>query len=172
MGVLETIRARVAVREFLPEAVPEASLRRVLEAGRWTPSQRNRQPWHFIVVEDRERLRQIGALAPSGGYIGGAPLAIAVAAGGAKPPVFDAARAIENMELAAWEEGLGTCYVGQIDRDAVKALLGIPAEMELITVMPFGFPTPAAKGQTKNRKALAEIAHRERYGAPWSAGKG
>lgn len=167
MGVLETIRARVAVREFLPDTVPEATVWRLLEAARWTPSQRNRQPWQFIVVEGRERLRQIGALATSGAYIAAAPLAIAVAVGGAKSPIFEAARAIENMELAAWDEGLGTCYVGQMDKDAVKALLGIPAELELITVMPFGYPTVAAKAQKKKRKPLVEIAHREQYGAPW-----
>ena len=164
MEVYEAIRSRVAVKEFKPDPVPEAVIRKVLLAARWAPSQRNRQPWHFIVVQDREVLQQIGALAPSGGYITQAPAAIAVAMeAGARLTQFDAARAIENMILAAWAEGVGTSYVNQLERDKIKELLGIPAEMELITVMPYGYPTPEAAARGKRRKGLAEIAHRESF---------
>ena len=72
------------------------------------------------------------------------------------------------MILAAWAEGVGTCYVGGIDRDAVKELLGVPEEMELVTVMPFGFPTEAALAGGKRRKPLEEIAFRERFGQPYA----
>ena len=168
MTVYEAIRSRVAVKEFKPDPVPEAVIRKVLLAARWAPSQRNRQPWRFIVIQDREMLRQIGALASSGGYIAQAPLAIAVVLeAGARMGQFDAARAIENMLLAAWAEGVGTSYVGQMDRDRIKELLEIPAEMELVTVMPYGYPTPGAAAVEKKRKSLGEIAHRERFGQPY-----
>ena len=167
MDVYEAIRRRVAVRDFTSAPVPEPVIRKILRAARWAPSQRNRQPWHFIVMQSKETLERIGGLASSGEYIAGAPMAIAVVMSNARMAQFDAARAIENMILTAWAEGIGTCYVGAIDRDAVKQMLGVPKEMELTTVMPFGYPTDAAKAEGKRRKPLSEIAHRERFGTPY-----
>ena len=167
MEVYEAIRRRVAVREFKPEPVPEPIVRKILLAARWAPSQRNRQPWRLVVVQDKNTLAKIGALASTGGFIAQAPLAIAVVMDTTRMVQFDAARAIENMILTAWAEGVGTCYVGGIDRDAVKELLGVPEEMELITVMPFGFPTDDSLAGGKRRKPLEEIAFRERFGQPY-----
>ena len=167
MDVYEAIRSRVAVREFESTLVADAVVKKILLAARWAPSQRNRQPWRFVVVRERETLRRIGALASSGPFIADAPLAIAVAMEGSRLPQFDAARAIENMILTAWSLGVGTVYVQGIDRDAVKDLLGIPEELDLITVMPFGYPTEAAKSVGKRRKPLAEIASVGRFGQPY-----
>jgi len=167
MSVFECIRARIETREFKPDAVPEAVLQKILEAGRWSPSQRNRQPWHFIIVQERETLRQLAALAPSGAYLGDAPLAIVVVTEGARLPLVDGTRAISSMQLAAWEEGLGSCWIGGIEHERVKRLLGIPEACELVTVLPFGYPTEAAKRLRKRRKPLAQMAHRERFGTPY-----
>ena len=167
MEVYQAMRTRVAVREFKSDPVPEHVINKILRAARWAPSQRNRQPWHFIVIQEAETLQNIGALASSGAYIASAPMAIAVVMGSPRMAQFDAARAIENMILTAWAEGIGTCYVGGIDREAVKELLGIPAEMELITVMPYGYPTEAEKAKGKRRKTLDDIAHRERFDQPY-----
>lgn len=167
MDVYEAIRSRVAVREFKLDPVDDDAVKKILLAARWAPSQRNRQPWRFVVVRERASLRGIGELASSGAFIADAPLAIAVAMEGARLPQFDAARAIENMILTAWSLGVGTVYVQGIDRDAVKELLGIPEDFDLITVMPFGFPTDAAKSVGKRRKTLAEIASIERFGQPY-----
>src|SRR5215213_12042098 len=79
MDVFETIRTMQAGRQYQDRPVPDDVLRRVLEAGRLTASGMNAQPWHFIVVQDPETLRQLGALAKTGPYIVGAPVAIAVA---------------------------------------------------------------------------------------------
>jgi nitroreductase len=167
IGVLECVRARIETREFKPDRVPEAVLQKILEAGRWSPSQRNRQPWHFIVVQAPETLQQLGDMAPSGPYLAQAPLAIAVVTEGARLPLIDGTRAIANMQLVAWEEGVGSCWVGGLDRDGVKRLLAIPEACELITVLPFGYPTDAAKRLRKRRKAVEQIAHRERFGTPY-----
>ncbi len=170
MDVLACVRTRVETREFKPDPVPEAVIRKILEAGRWSPSQRNRQPWHFIVIQHRETLQQLGAMAASGSYLAGAPLAIAVVTEGARAPLIDGTRAISSMQLVAWEEGLGSCWIGSVDREGVKRLLGLPEACELITVLPFGYPTEAAKGLKKRRKPLEQIAHRERFGTPYRAG--
>ena len=167
MSVFECVRGRIETREFKPNVVPEAALQKILAAGRWSPSQRNRQPWHFIVVQDKEILKQLAAMAPSGPYLVEAPLAIVVVTEGARAPLIDGTRAISSMQLVAWEEGLGSCWVGGVDRDGVKRLLDIPEGCELITVLPFGYPTDAAKRLRKRRKPLEQLAHRERFGTPF-----
>jgi nitroreductase len=167
MSISECVRGRIETREFKPDPVPEAVLRKILEAGRWSPSQRNRQPWHFIVVQVQETLKQLAAMAPSGPYLADAPLAIVVVTEGARMPLVDGTRAISSMQLVAWEEGLGSCWVGGVDRDAMKRLLGIPEACELITVLPFGYPTDAAIRLRKRRKSLEQMAHRERFGEPY-----
>ncbi len=164
MDVLEAIRSRIAIRDFRPEPIPEAVIEKILEAGRQAHSQRNRQPWRFVVVQNRDTIQQLGALASSGPYIAKAPLAIAVAIEGAKNPYIDATRSVECLMLAAWSEGVGSCWVGGIDRAKVKELLGIPEDAELVTVVPFGYPTDEEKSQKKVRKRLGKIAFREKYG--------
>ena len=85
---------------------------RILHSARSAPSSRNHQPWHLIVIRDREMLRKIGGVATSGPFVAEAPMAIAIAMEKADRPDLDAGRALQQMELVAWSEGLGTCFVG------------------------------------------------------------
>ena len=173
MEVREAIRTRLTVREFTADPVPDEVVRRVLEAARLAPSSRNRQPWHFVVVKNRETLREIGSIASSGRFVANASLALAVVMDGADRPDLDAGRAVQQMELAAWSGGLGTCFVGLRDEGqnaAIKRLLGIPEQVQLVTVLPFGFRRSQALGRRgrKNRKALSEVAHSERFGQAYT----
>jgi nitroreductase len=79
MEAFEAIRTLLAVRSYKDTPVPDDVVRRIVEAGRLTGSGMNRQPWHFIVIRERETLRRLGALASSGSYVAQAPLAIVVA---------------------------------------------------------------------------------------------
>jgi len=164
IDVFDCIRSRPAVRKFRPEPIPNTVIRKILQAGQQAHSQRNRQPWRFVVIQDRAMLTQIGTLASTGPYIADAPMAIALAIEGAKNPYIDATRAAECLMLAAWGEGVGSCWVGGLDRPQIKELLGIPADSELVTVIPFGYPTDDEKNQKKVRKRLEKVAFRERYG--------
>lgn len=164
MDIFDCIRSRPAVRSFRPEPIPNAVIKKILQAGQQAHSQRNRQPWRFVVIQDREMLKQIGTLASTGSYIADAPLAIALAVEGAKNPYIDATRAAECLMLAAWSEGVGSCWVGGLDRPKIKELLGIPEEAELVTVIPFGYPTDDEKNKKKVRKRLEKLAFSERYG--------
>ena len=167
MDVYECIRRRLAVKSYAPDPVPGPVIKKILRAGRWAPSQRNRQPWHFIVIQDRPTLKQLGSLTSSGGYIADAPLAIAIVMENARMPQFDSGRLIENMLLVAWSEGVGTSFVGGFDHEKVKELLHIPDSLEFITAMPYGYPTEIAKSGGKRRKPLADITHVERFGERW-----
>src|SRR5256712_6265874 len=99
MDALAALRTLLAVRSYRTKPVPDAVVRRIVEAGRLTGSGMNRQPWHFIVVRDRDTLRRLGALASSGRYVAEAPLAIVVATDTSRLAVSDASRAIQSMLL-------------------------------------------------------------------------
>ena len=88
--------------------------------------------------------------------------------GETRRPQLDAGRALQQMELVAWSEGLGTCFVGIRGeaQDQVKSLLGIPEDMELITVLPFGYRIMREPGTGTPRKPMSEITHGEKFGQP------
>jgi nitroreductase len=167
MEAFEAIRTLLAVRRYLERPVPEAIVRKIVEAGRLTGSAMNLQPWHFIVTQDREMIRRLGALAGSGPYIADAPLAIVVAVEKTGYAVSDASRAIQSMLLAAWSDGVASNWVGFGRLAKVNALLGIPAGLDALAILPFGYPADKTDGGRKNRKPLRAIAHRERYGQPF-----
>ena len=167
MDVFEAVRTLLAVRGYQDKPVPDAVIRRIVEAGRLTGSGMNGQPWHFIVVRDRDTLRRLGALASSGRYVAQAPLAIVVATDKSRFAVSDASRAIQSMLLTAWADGVGSNWVGFGGLDSVKPLLEIPANVDVLAILPFGYPTrPVGRGK-KQRKPLREVAHLERYGRPF-----
>ena len=166
MEVYQCIRSRLTVREFKPDSVPDRVIRQMLQAARWAPSARNRQPWNFVIIQNRDTLAQIGSIASSGGFIGGSPLAVAVVMDRGGRPEFDAGRSLQQMELAAWSQGVGGCVAGVRgeENEKVKELLGIPEDKELVTVVAFGYPTDEAAARSKARKPISEFAHSERYG--------
>ena len=167
MDVYECIQTRRTVRTFKSDPVPNEIVHNILQAGRWAPSSSNTQPWHFVVVRNRETIAAIGRIATQGSFIGQAPLAIAIVMENARRPQLDAGRAIQQMELMAWSEGLGTCFVGlrAVEQQAaIKNLLSIPEAMELITVLPFGYRSAGRRATGVPRKPMAEIAHSEKFG--------
>jgi nitroreductase len=185
MDVSDAIRTLLAVRRYQDRPVPEPVIRRVLEAGRLTASGMNAQPWHFVVVQDRDTLRQLGALVPqdrdalrqldtrlaSGSWIAEAPLAIVVAVDRTPFAVSDASRAIQSMLLTAWSDGVGGNWSGfgpLQGLEGIRDLLGIPAEVDVLAVLPLGYPADAVGRGKKRRKPLDQIAHRERWGQPFA----
>jgi len=169
MEVFEAVRTILAVRSYKDTAVPADLVKRIVEAGRLTGSSQNGQPWHFIAVQDREMLVKLAAASPYGRYISQAPLAIAVAIEKASRfSVSDGSRAIQSMMLTAWSEGVGSNWVGFVGMSEAKSLLGVPAEFDLLAIVPFGYPVnPAGRGK-KKRTPLSQVASRERFGKPFS----
>jgi nitroreductase len=173
MEVYECIRTRRTIREFKSDPVPEEVVYKILQAARWAPSSSDSQPWHFIVVTNRDTLDVIGRTATSGAFVGQAPLAIAIVMDNARRPELDAGWALQQMELMAWSEGLGTCFVGIRQEDQqrqIKELLGIPETMELTTVLPFGYRVEGTPRQGTPRKPMSEITHRDKFGQKFITG--
>ncbi len=170
LDIEQAVRKRRAVRAFKPDPIPEDVLVKILEAGRLAPSSKNSQPWHFIVVRDKEKLIELSKMTYTGAFLPDAPLAIAVVLEDAKLE-SDAARAVQNMALVAWKYGIGTVWVTNYWEKG-KEVLGVPmtGKYKLVTVMPFGYPAATGKKVGKKmRKALSEVVHDEQFGVPFVA---
>jgi len=169
METYEAIRTMLAVRQYQDRPIAPDIVHRIVEAARLTGSSRNGQPWHFIVVQDRGRLQQLGSLARTGPYTAQSALAIVVAVERSSPyGLSDASRAIQSMMLTAWEQGIGSNWAGFANLDEVATYLEIPADYQVIAVIPFGYPVNRIGKGKKNRKPLNEVAHKERWGQPFA----
>ncbi len=164
--VFEAARTVLAVREYQDRPVPHDVIRRVVEAGHLAASAGNRQPWHFVVVEDRERVRELARHVRTGPYIANAPAAIIVAVENdtAKADV-DAARAIQQMILVAWAEGVGSNWTGFGGLEGVRQWAGLPDTFDVLAVMPLGYPKRKVGLGKKKRKPFDEVVSAERYGS-------
>jgi nitroreductase len=165
MDTFECIRTRRTTRTFLPTDVPEQTMRKILEAGRLAPSARNLQPWHFVVIQDRDMLKQLSALCTTGRFVEFASCAVAVVTDPANTwHEIDGARAVQNMELAGWNEGVGTCWIGGMDRERINDLLMIPKHLHLLTILPFGYAVEPKAPRRKPKKRPEEVYHWGRFG--------
>ncbi len=167
MDTFDSVRTVLATRQFRDTPIPDDVIRQIVEAAHLTASASNAQPWHFIVVQNKDTLKQLGQLAKTGPYIAQAPLAIAVATETSPLAVSDASRAIQSMVLTAWSRGVASNWVGFHGLDAIKPVLGIPDNIDLLAIVPFGYPAQAAGAGKKNRKPLGEVVHRERIDQPY-----
>ncbi len=170
METFEAVRTVLAVRSYTDQPVPAEVVQRIVESAYLTGSSSNKQPWHFIAVQDRETLGKLGeALSRNGPYIAEAPLAIVVVIDRTGPAESDGSRAVQSMLLTAWSEGLGSNWVGFTGlNDPVKPILGIPDDHDVLAVLPIGYPTtPGGKGQ-KTRKPFDEVVYSEQWGQPFT----
>jgi nitroreductase len=173
------LRSLRAVRRFADRPVPDDVLADVLEVARWTGSAKNRQPWELVVVEDRASLQALSTSGDFAGHVARAPLAIALlmaSEGGVRTTAVDEGRLAQNLMLAAWAHGVGTCIatVWSEREAAAKAVLGAPDDRTLRTILSVGYPEDeearflsAGAGRPAiplGRKPLDELVHYERYG--------
>lgn len=170
-AALETVRKVRQVRQYLPGDVSDEQLNQLLEIARWTGSSRNTQPWRFVVVRDKDMLKQLGNLRENITWVGDAALAIALVSPGDNPPheAYDEGRVTERIMIAASMLGLGagTAWFGEPEREAkAKALLNVPEGNTLRSVVAVGpFETsddPRPTGPKPGRKSLSELVHYEK----------
>ena len=164
LNVFETVKTALAVRSYQNKPVPADLVSRIVDAGRFSGSAMNKQPWHFVVVQNAATLKKLGELARTGPYTAQAPVAIIVAVEKTPFAVSDASRAVQSMVLTAWAEGVGSNWVGFQGMEEIKALLGIPAELDILAMLPFGYPAEEIGKGIKKRKPLGEVASREKFG--------
>lgn len=168
MQVYEAISTMLAVRSYQDKPIPDEIIRRIVEAGRLTGSSMNLQPWHFIIVRNKETLRKIGEMVPYGSYTAEAQAAIIVAIEPTEYAVSDGSRAVQSMLLTAWEAGIGANWAGWLGMNQLKPLLGVPDNLDLLAILPLGYPAQATGKGKKKRKSISEVAHSERFGVPFA----
>jgi nitroreductase len=163
MDAIEAILTRKVQRAFANRPVEADQLAQIVEAGRHAMSARNLQPWQFIVVRDRERLKEIGALCSTGRFVTDAPSAVVILkdVANARWADVDCAQAVQNMATAGWALGLGT---GNFDAAKLKEILAIPDGWAVFTILPFGYADEKNPPQTRPLKKRAEMVHYERFG--------
>jgi len=166
MDAIEAILKRRVWRTFAGKPVELDKLRQIVDAGRHAMSARNLQPWQFIVIRDPGTLSQLGELCSTGRFIAGASAAIAVLKdrSNTRWADVDCAQAVQNMANAGWALGLGTCWVGNFDREKIAALLNLPEDWPVFTILPFGYADPLSPPQPRPLKKRSETVHYERYG--------
>ena len=161
-------------RQYKPDPVPADVLDELLEVARWTGSSRNTQPWHFVVVDEKEQLKAISELRTAINWVAEAPLAIAIVLDGASElsEAYDEGRVTERLLIAARARGLGggvAWFGDESQRDEGKRILGIPEERIARSVVVIGYPIstkdPRPTRATPGRKPLSEITSYNRWGS-------
>lgn len=169
----EKVRTVRQARQYRPDPVPDSVVDELLELARWTGSSRNSQPWHFIVIDDKEQLRKISELRPPINWVADVPLAIGVVLDGENPTseTFDEGRVVERLLIGAHMLGLGggIAWFGDASLQAkAKEILDIPEERMARGVVTIGYPTsikdPRPGGATPGRKPLSELVSHNRMG--------
>ncbi|HUK50133.1 MAG TPA: nitroreductase family protein [Terriglobales bacterium] len=142
--------SRRSVRKYRAERVSSEIIERILEAGRHAPSASNGQPWRFIVLTDQGIKEKLSHRQWSGFVRDTAFTVVGCAYEGdayaQKWSTIDTTIALQNMVIAAWEFGIGSCWVGDFDETEVKKLLNVPEEWKIVALIAFGYPdeTPPA----------------------------
>jgi nitroreductase len=166
MEALEAIKTRRVQRAFADRPVELEKLLEIADAGRHAMSARNMQPWQFIVIRDRKKLREIANYCSSGKFLNDAPAAIAILKDiqNTRWADIDCAQAVQNMATAGWSMGLGTCWVGNFEAEKILPLLDGPSGWTLFTILPFGYRDPGNPPKNQILKPRAETVHFERFG--------
>ena len=143
MEVSQAIKMERAVREFTDELIPEAQLEAVVNAGRRAQSSKNTRPWHFIVVRDRKILAELSKLGRYSKQLAEAAAAIVIVTPDPAERwsiMLDAGQAAGYMQLAAWDQGIGSCPVTIYKPNQARELLGFPLEFHVRAVISLGYP--------------------------------
>ena len=168
MDVTEAIETQRAVRRFADRPIEAPALDAILDAGRRAPSSMNHQRWSFVLVAERDRLRELAAVGEYADHIAGAAAVVALVVPDAEDAderesiAFDLGQCAQNLMLRAWELGIGSAHASVYDEPLARRLLGYPEGFRCDYVLSFGYPerTPSQPG---DRKPLDELVHRERW---------
>lgn len=156
MDAFLAIVSKREVRQYTDEPVPDDVVRRILEAARATGSAKNRQNWRFFVIRRRDVLDRLADTCSSPANLQRCNLAIAIVMQHNLRPE-DGGRVAQNMMLAAWAMGVGSCPNTPMQRDACNAILGVPADDHVATILSLGYPAEPVPRSTDPEALLRRI---------------
>jgi len=173
MDVFEAIKGRRSVRAFKLRGVPADMVEKLIDVGRWAPSAGNIQPWEFIIVRKPEIKAKLAEAAGGQTFIAEAPVVIVVCAnenrsvqgygmrGKTLYCLQDTAAAIQNIHLAAFALGLGSCWVGAFSEEEVREALKVPDGVRPVAIVPVGYAVDVVP--QRRRRPVEQVAHYEAY---------
>lgn len=157
MDTFLAIVSKQDTRRYAEQPIPENVQNRILDAGRLAGSARNRQPWRFVVVESPERREQLAGAVYAPDNVRGAQLVVAIVSSSS----MDVGRCVQNMMLAAWNDGVASCPNGIADEGAAAGALGLGEEDKLATVLTFGYPAHGRTGESRSVDEWIDRADRQ-----------
>lgn len=173
MDTLEAIATKLETRQFDGKKVPDEIKLKVLEAARLTGSSSNTQHWRFILLDDPKSIGLLALDSTTGQWVKGANFAVIILT---DPKVnghmIDAGRALQDMQLAAWNSGVGSGIFTGFNQDKLKQDFGIPPNLVPAAALGFGYPAVKKSGKRKNRNPLNQIAYSGKYGESLKIGSG
>jgi nitroreductase len=159
MDVYLAVASKRDWRSYADRSVPEDVQRRILDGGRVSGSSQNVQPWRFVVVESDEAKQRIGGLVYAAQNLESSAFAVAIATEGGRYPV-DIGRAMQNMFLVAWNEGVVSCPNGMPDQEAAARALGLDEGWLPVNIPSFGYPKRPLEPQSKSAEEWSAEANR------------
>ena len=168
--ILDAIEKRQSIRAYKDEPIKEDELREVLEAGWMAPSGCNKQPWKFVVVQDRAMIGKLVHAIGGQEFVGKAAALVVACKDGTgyhigkryDGGVIDITIALDHMTLQAASIGIGTCWLGMYDGEEVEQLLGIPAQNPVVAILAMGYPE-GEPGRKPRRKAFDDVVCWEKF---------
>ena len=165
MNTVDCIATKLDIREFGNDNVPQNVISSILDSARYSGSGLNTQHWRFIVIKEKSNIKKLADDSTSGKWIVGANFAIILLT---DPNygfhLLDAGRVIQNMQLSAWDNGVGSGIYTGIKDDKMRDDFKIPLNLSISAVVGFGYPRKSITGKRKNRKPINELAFSEVYG--------
>ena len=153
--------SRREIREYLARPLEPEVEHRILEAGRVAGSAKNRQPWTFLVLRDDTVVEQVAESVFEPQNVRGAAFLVAIVMRGGAG--IDAGRAAQNMMLAAWAQGVGSCPNGISDRVEMAQALRIGEEDRVVAVLSFGYPAKPRDPARRSPEEWIERANRKPF---------
>ncbi len=178
MDTIKVIKERKSIRKYLDKDIKLNVISEILEAGIYAPSAGNMQNWRFLIIRDKNKIEQIADACLNQTWINQSPVVIVVCNDnkdikglykkkGERYSVQNCAIAIQNILLAAYDKGLGSCLVGAFNGDRVRRVLDIPDDIPIEGVITLGYagvkPGPR-DGRQMRRKAIEHVVFFEKYG--------
>jgi nitroreductase len=174
MDIFEAIKNRRSVRDYNPgKKVPKDAIEKIVEAARWAPSAGNQQPIEVVVVSEKEKRDKLAGASGNAPFLKDAPVALVVCVNHKKYTKgyenavsffmpMDASVAMQNMMLAAYALGLGTCWDSVLNKSVIKELLNIPVDVEPFSILGLGYSSKTPP-KPPTRRNLEEMIHWDKY---------
>jgi nitroreductase len=162
MNIIEVLKTRRSIRRYINKPIPDEIIKDIINCARLAPTANNKQPWLFVVIKDKKLKEKIAELTDYGKFIKQADCCIAVFCEDTKYYLEDGSAATENILLAAWHYGIGSCWIAGDKKsyaEEIRKILEIPQKYKLVSLISLGYPEKEEikKSQNIKKKTLEEV---------------